>query len=358
MSLWVIRIFFLLLCIATGYAARELHPDLISGGPFAGIMIGFGFGGLLIAIDEMLKGFSLRAFSAATFGLILGTLVAWMLDNSKLFIWVDAPTLWLVRLALFVGFGYIGMVLAMRSNKEDFYLIIPFVRFSSQNKPENLIVLDTSSIIDGRVADIIDVNLLEGIFVVPRFVLKELQQIADSKDPVRRVRGRRGLDMLGRLQKNPKIEVKIHESDVPDEREVDAKLVRLAKSLRARLITNDYNLGKIAELQSVPYININELSKVLKPALLPGETFSIRLVREGKDRGQGVGYLSDGTMVVVNQAQHVVGQQVNVQVLSLLPTNAGVIVFADLLNANGNSVNPIPTPAEIQESPPARLDRV
>jgi uncharacterized protein YacL len=358
MSLWVIRIFFLLLCIATGYAARELHPELIPGGRLAGMAIGFGFGGLLIAIDEMLKGFSLRAFSAATFGLILGTLVAWMLDNSQLFIWVDVTTLWLVRLALFVSFGYIGMVLAMRSNKEDFYLIIPFVRFSAQNKPENLIVLDTSSIIDGRVADIIDINLLEGIMVIPRFVLKELQQIADSKDPVRRVRGRRGLEMLGRLQKNPKIEVKIHESDVPDEREVDAKLVRLAKTLHARLITNDYNLGKIAELQSVPYININELSKVLKPALLPGESFSIRLVREGKDRGQGVGYLSDGTMVVVNQAQHAVGQQVNVQVLSLLPTNAGVIVFADLLNSTASVNGQGSGPIELPETAATRSDKI
>jgi uncharacterized protein YacL len=298
-----------------------------------GVAIGFGLGGLLIAIDEMLKGFSLRTFSAATFGLFLGTLSAWMINGSQLFDYVDEPTRWMVRLGLFVSFGYIGMVLAMRSNKEDFYLIIPFVRFASQSKPENLLLLDTSAIVDGRIADLIETNFLEGVIVVPRFVLKELHQIADSQDPIRRARGRRGLDMLSRLQRNTRVEVKVHEGNIPDEPDVDAKLVRLAKTLGAKLYTNDYNLGKIAELQSVGFVNISELAKVLKPVILPGENFNLRIVREGKDKGQGIGYLNDGTMVVVNQAQHLIGQQVNVQVISLLQTGAGVIVFADAKSA-------------------------
>ncbi len=328
--MWVIRIFFLSLCTLGGYALQQLYPDVVPGGPIAGAMIGFGFSGFLIAIDEMLKGFSLRAFSAATFGLILGTGVAWMLDHSQLFIFVPESTRWPVRLALFLAFGYIGMVLAMRSNKEDFYLIIPFVRFTSQNKPENLLLLDTSAIVDGRIAELLEANFLEGVVVVPRFVLKELHQIADSRDPIKRARGRRGLDMLSRIQRSTRTEVKIHEGDFPDEMEVDAKLVRLARTLGARLFTNDYNLGKIAELQSVPFVNLNELAQALKPVLLPGESLALRIVREGKDKGQGVGYLNDGTMVVVNQAQPLVGQQVEVQVLSLLQTGAGVIVFADL----------------------------
>jgi uncharacterized protein YacL len=333
MALWVIRIFFLILCTLGGFAMQQLYPEAVPGGPIAGAMIGFGFSGVLVAIDEMLKGFSLRAFSAATFGLFLGTAVAWMLDHSQLFIFVPESTRWPVRLALFLAFGYIGMVLAMRSNKEDFYLIIPFVRFTSQNKPENLLLLDTSAIVDGRVAELIEANFLEGIVVVPRFVLKELHQIADSRDPIRRARGRRGLDMLSRIQRNNRNEVKIHEGDIPDETEVDAKLVRLARTLGARLFTSDYNLGKIAELQSVRFMNLNDLAQALKPVLLPGESMGLRIVREGKDKGQGVGYLNDGTMVVVNQAQHLVGQQVQVQVLSLLQTGAGVIVFADLKSA-------------------------
>jgi uncharacterized protein YacL len=225
----------------------------------------------------------------------------------------------------------------MRSNKEDFTLIIPFVRFAKQNEPDNLLLLDTSVIIDGRIADLIEANYLEGIVVVPRFVLKELHHIADSDDPLRRARGRRGLEMLSRLQRNKRNEVKIHDGDFPEETQVDTKLVRLAKVLDAKLFTNDYNLGKIAELQSVPHVNLNELSQALKPVIIPGEILSLRVTREGKDKGQGVGYLPDGTMVVINQGQPLIGQPVKVQVISLLQTGAGIIVFADILKES--SVN-------------------
>ena len=329
MSLWVIRTLFLLLCTTAGYAVSFVQPELIQG-QFYGIATGFGLGWLLIAVDEMLKGFSLRAFSAATFGLALGFLIAWLIDHSELFSFAPEKTRWIIRLSLFLAFGYIGMVLAMRSNKEDFSLIIPYVRFASQNKPDNLILLDTSVIIDGRIADLIEANFVEGLVIVPRFVLRELQFVADSNDPIRRSRGRRGLEVLSRIQQNKRNEVKIHEGDFPEEKEVDAKLVKLARALNAKLFTNDFNLGKVAELQSVVYVNLNELANALKPVILPGESFNLRIVREGKDKGQGVGYLNDGTMVVVNQGQAMIGQQVQVQVQSLLQTGAGVIVFADI----------------------------
>ena len=329
MALWSIRVLFLSLCTVAGFAVTQVRPEMIGSG-FIGMVVGCGFGMLLIAVDEMLKGFSLRAFSSTTFGLLLGTIIALLIDRSELFEYVDPKTRWLIRLGVFLGFGYIGIVLAMRSNKEDFSLIIPYVRFAPQNKPDNLLLLDTSVIIDGRIADLIEANFLEGLIVVPRFVLRELQHIADSDDPIRRARGRRGLEMLNRIQRNTNNEVKIHDGDFPEEPEVDAKLVRLARNLKAKLFTNDYNLGKVAELQSVNYVNLHELSKSLKALLLPGEMLSLRIVREGKDKGQGVGYLSDGTMVVVNQAQTLIGQQVQVQVQSLLQTGAGVIVFADI----------------------------
>src|SRR5882724_9591588 len=311
MALWVIRILFLSLCSIGGYAVSQVRQEFISGS-FAGLLgmvIGFGFGWLMIALDEMLKGFSLRAFSATTFGLLLGTVVALLIDRSGLFEFVEekSPTRWLVRLALFLSFGYIGIVLAMRSNKEDFSLIIPYVRFAPQNKPDNLLLLDTSVIIDGRIADLIEANFMEGLIVLPRFVLKELQQIADSSDPIKRARGRRGLDMLNRIQKNGVNEVMIHDGDFPDEKEVDSKLIRLARNLGAKLFTNDYNLGKLAELQSINYVNLHEVAKTMRTVLLPGEVLSLRIVREGKDKGQGVGYMPDGTMVVVNQAQPFVG---------------------------------------------------
>jgi uncharacterized protein YacL len=332
MALWVIRVLFLGLCTTGGYAVSQVLPEFVVN-PFAGLwgmLIGFGFGWIMIAIDEMLKGFSLRAFSAITFGLLIGFLIALLIDRSGLFDSVDKNTRQLVRIGLFLAFGYIGMILAMRSNKEDFSLIIPYVRFAPRNQPDNLLVLDTSVVIDGRIADMIEANFLEGILVIPRFVLKELQQVADSADPIKRARGRRGLEMLNRLQRNAKNEVKIHDGDFPEEQGVDAKLIRLARNLNAKLFTNDYNLSKIAELQNVPHVNIHELSKSLKTILLPGEFVTLRLVREGKDKGQGVGYLPDGTMVVVNNGVSFVGQQIEAQVSTLLQTGAGVIVFAEV----------------------------
>ncbi len=336
MALWVIRILFLCLSTMGGYAISQVREEFVglqhSG--LLGMMIGFGFGWLMIAIDEMLKGFSLRAFSATTFGLLLGMVVALLIDNSGLFENVDTNTRKTVRLGLFLAFSYIGMVLAMRSNKEDFSLIIPYVRFAPRNKPDNLMLLDTSVIIDGRIAELVESNFLEGIIVVPRFVLKELQQIADSADSTKRARGRRGLEMLTRIQRNNRNEVKIHDGDFPEEKEVDTKLVRLARNLNAKLFTNDYNLNQLAELQNVTHVNLHDLAKCLKPTLLAGDQLSIKLVREGKDKGQGVGYLPDGTMVVVNNGQTRIGQQVDVQVTQLLQTGAGVIVFSDLRNGS------------------------
>ncbi len=335
-QLWPIRILFLGLCIVGGYAVSQA-PEYVSR-PHTGVlgmMIGFGFGGLLIAVDEMLKSFSLRAFSAITFGLLLGTVVALIIDRSGLFENADAQQHLLIRLGLFLSFGYIGMVLAMRSNKEDFSLIIPYVRFSPQNKPDNLLLLDTSVIIDGRIADLIETKFIEGLVIVPRFELLELQQIADSADEVKRARGRRGFEMLNRLQNNPKIEVRIHDGDFPEEKGVDAKLVRLARNLNAKLFTNDYNLAKVASLQSVTCVNLHEIGHLMKAALIPGEIVQLKVVREGRDKGQGIGYLPDGTMVIVNNGHDQVGQTVSAHVLSTVQTGAGVLVFAEVKPENG-----------------------
>ncbi len=337
--LWIIRIFFVALCTMGGFAISQVRPEFLAF-RYSGLMgaaVGFGFAWLLIAVDEMLKGFSLRAFSSISFGLLLGTVVAMLVDRSGLFDRTDEATRWILRLCLFLGFGYIGIVLAMRSNKEDFSLIIPYVRFAPQNRQENLLLLDTSVIIDGRIADLIESKFIEGLVVVPRFVLRELQQIADSADPIKRARGRRGLEMLNRLQRSGPNVVKIHDGDYPEETEVDVKLVHLARNLKAKLFTNDYNLGKIAELQGVSHLNLHELSRFMKAILLPGEVLTLRVAREGKDRGQGVGYLPDGTMVVINGAANHLGQQVEAQVQSSLQTGAGIIIFADMKQALSGS---------------------
>jgi len=329
-QLWPIRVLFLSLCVVAGFAISQAQTFVnLEHNGILGMIAGFGFGGLLIAVDEMLKGFSLRAFSATTFGLLLGSLVALLVDHSGLFEEADVNTRQLIRMGLFVGFGYIGMVLAMRSNKEDFSLIIPYVRFSPQNKPDNLLLLDTSVIIDGRIADLIETHLIEGLIIVPRFVLLELQQIADSADDIKRSRGRRGFEMLNRLQQNTKMEVRIHDGDFPDEKGVDAKLVRLARNLNAKLFTSDANLAKVASLQNVITVNLREVALMMKAALVPGETVHLKLVREGRDKGQGIGYLPDGTMVIVNNGQSLVGQHVEAHVQSTVQTGAGILVFAD-----------------------------
>ncbi|MEY4386790.1 MAG: hypothetical protein RLY20_2073 [Verrucomicrobiota bacterium] len=358
MTIWVIRILFLFLCTMAGYAISELHPLFVGNnhGGLYGCVAGFGFGWLMIAIDEMLKGFSLRAFSATTFGLFLGLIIAVLVDSSGIFAGSDPndPTRRMVRIALFLSFGYIGMVLAMRSNKEDFSLIIPYVRFTRQAKADNLLLLDTSAIIDGRIADLIESNFLEGMIVVPRFVLRELQQIADSTDTIKRARGRRGLEILNRIQRNAKNEVRIHDADFPDEVGVDSKLMRLARNLSARLYTTDYNLVKVAELQKISCVNLAEVARCLRVILLPGEMLSLRIVREGKERNQGIGYLPDGTMVVVNNAQAHIGQQVDAQVQSTHQTGAGIIVFADLRATLSHAANATTTAAPTITATPVK----
>lgn len=327
MNFWVIRLFFWALCTLGGFSVSQVRPELIQH-PGQGMAVGFGFGGLIVAFDVMLKGFSIRAFSAATAGIAIGSAMAWLVDRSGLFEFSDENLRWLIRLTLFLGFSYLGMIVSIRSNKEDFSLIVPYVRFASQTKPDSLLVLDTSAVIDGRIAGLVESNVVEGRLVVPRFVLHELQRVADSSDPAKRARGQRGLDMLRKLQSSPLTDVKIHEGDFRDETGVDGKLVLLAKTLGAKLVTNDANLVRVAVLQSVKSINLAELSAQLKPQMLPGDEVELRITREGREKGQGIGYLPDGTMVVVSGAHGCIGRSARVTITNLTQTGAGVIVFA------------------------------
>jgi uncharacterized protein YacL len=221
------------------------------------------------------------------------------------------------------------MIIAMRG-KDEFNLIIPYIKFVRQDEKDEIVILDTSVIIDGRIADIFQTHFVEGKIVIPRFVLKELQQIADSQDALKRNRGRRGLDILNKIQKNTALDVRIHEEDFPELSDVDAKLVKLAKVLSGRIFTNDFNLNKIAELQCVKVLNINELANALRPVVLPGETMEIRVAKEGKEYNQGIAYLDDGTMVVIDNSRHLIGQTVKVTVTSVLQTSAGRMIFAKL----------------------------
>jgi uncharacterized protein YacL len=218
----------------------------------------------------------------------------------------------------------------MRSNRDEFSLIIPYVRFAREATQHEPLVVDTNIIIDGRIADLCATGFLSRSLIVPRFVLGELQTLADSRDPLKRERGRRGLDILNQLQQSRDVELTIHEAGADHDMDTDARLVRVAKLLQARLLTNDSALGQVARLQQVPVLNLSDLARALRPNVVAGDELQLSLVKEGRDAHQAVGYLPDGTMIVVNQARPHLGSTKTVVVSSALQTAAGRLIFAEL----------------------------
>lgn len=328
MTLLTLRIFFLILCVLGSWSIGQVHEQWAQH-PIVAVLVGLVGGGLVIAVDRALKGFSIRGLSAATFGLFVGWLISLFIGSSPLFRFIDDEPRFIAQITLYVVSSYLAMVIALRG-KDEFNLVIPYVKFMRENKPDRLVLVDTNIIIDGRVAQVCASGFLDAVLVVPKFILGELQYIADSADPTRRARGRRGLDVLRALQQNPRVEVRIHENDVPHISEVDGKLVHLARALPAELLTNDVNLARIAELQGVRVLNLGELAKALRPVIVPGERLVVRLVKEGREPQQAVAYLDDGTMIVVNRARQLIGQEVEVIVETVLQTAAGRMAFADL----------------------------
>jgi uncharacterized protein YacL len=243
-----------------------------------------------------------------------------------------------IRLLIIIITCYSSISVLIQT-KDEYRFIIPYVEFSKQVRGGRPLVLDTSVIIDGRIADICETGVIDSKLVVPRFVLQELQSIADSSDKIKRNRGRRGLDILKKLQSNTKVELQIHEGNLAELRDVykvDERLVVLAKYLSGRVVTNDFNLNKVAQLQGVDVINLNELANSLKLVALPGEHLTIRIIKQGDQMGQGVGYLDDGTMVVVEQGKSVIGQEVPITVTSVLQTPAGRMIFGRLDSRSEN----------------------
>jgi uncharacterized protein YacL len=240
---------------------------------------------------------------------------------------------WAARLIIYALFGYLGMMLAIRSSRDEFSLIIPYVRFAREMTQHEPLVVDTNVIIDGRIADLCTTGFLSRSLIVPRFILDELQLLADSHDPTKRERGRRGLEILNQLQRSREIEVTVHESTGEDtDLGTDARLVGLAKVLKARLLTNDHALSQVARLQKVAVLNLADLARALRPSVVAGDEIDLHLVKEGREPHQAVGYLPDGTMIVVNHARAHVGKTRTVVVASALQTAAGRLIFAELKN--------------------------
>jgi uncharacterized protein YacL len=289
-----------------------------------------------LVVDTRTRNKQITTISAIYFGLLLGFLLGtlfWTALQPILHTYFsleeNSPPEKLAKLFVILLGCYIS-VSTLVQTKDEFRFIIPYVEFSKQVKGARPLVLDTSVIIDGRIADICDTGIIDTKLLVPRFVLQELQGIADSSDKIKRNRGRRGLDILKRMQTNPKVELQMHEANLPELRDmhkVDERLVGLAKAIGARVVTNDYNLNKISQLQGVEVINLNELANALKLVALPGEMLPVRIVKQGDQIGQGVGYLDDGTMVVVEQGRSAIGQEVNITVTSVLQTPAGRMIF-------------------------------
>ncbi len=333
-TLLPIRLVFVALCAAAGWLVSY---TILAGEQNRGwaLFIGLSIGVLVVLVDMMLKGFSLRGLSAVTFGIGVGSLSAYMVGSSPLLERGEEATIYLVRVGLFILCPYLATVIALRG-KDEFNLIIPYVRFVPHEVDVPLVVVDTSVLIDGRVARVCETGFLTAALVIPRFVLNELRNVADSPDPHKQARGRRGLEVLNELRKIKNLDIRITESEVLKREDVDAKLVFLAQSMRAKLLTTDYNLAKMAEFHGVPWLNLNSLAKSLRPELMLGEHLEVELMKPGKEEGQAVGYLEDGSMVVVNGARPFIGRRVQAEIISVLPTAGGKMIFARHVGENGS----------------------
>lgn len=319
-TLLFIRLFFIIGSVFIGYST-----GLGVGTGLIGLWVGMGFSVMIILLEMMMRRVSVRGLSSMVFGLILGILMAKIISTAFSLFPIEASIRSVTNMILTLSFCYLGAALALRG-RDEFNIIIPYIKLKRQGEIAETVVLDTSAIIDGRILDVCKTNFLEARFMVPRFVLKELQTIADSSDSIKRQRGRRGLEILHTLQRE--INITIEEEDFPDIADVDAKLVRLAKLIEAKVVTVDFNLNRIASLQGVKILNINELTNALKTVVLPGEQMPIKIIKEGKEHNQGVGYLDDGTMVVVENGRRLMGKELTVNVTSVLQTQAGKMIFA------------------------------
>jgi uncharacterized protein YacL len=318
--MWLVffRLFVILVLISTGLAYPPIH-----GNPMAGIAFGAVAAAAIILLEMKVRAVEGSHMVGALIGGVTG------LAGARL-VWGGLegvqPSAHFLRLFLIVALIYLGIVIGA-SKGEWFEPARIVASFRDSSRLHQYKILDTSVIIDGRIADICATGFLEGTLVVPQFVLRELQQVADSSDSLKRNRGRRGLDILQKVQKMANVHVQIVEHDFPEVKEVDLKLIELARQITGKIVTNDFNLNKVAQLRGVQVLNINELANSLKPVVLPGEVMRVFILKEGKEQGQGVGYLDDGTMVVVDQAKKALGKTIEVSVTSVLQTTAGKMIF-------------------------------
>ena len=330
----LIRLVFTAVLVAAGYV---LHP--IPGDRLISAVAAFLIAVAIIFFEMRIRRASLKTLIGAAVGSIMGITGAYLIGSlisRQEAGAVAAETKTFLTLALTFFMAYVGLMVG--AAKGD-YLDLSALGgiFSDKTLRRDYKILDTSVIIDGRIADVAETGFLSGTIIIPQFILRELQQVADSPDSSKRQRGRRGLDMLNRLQNNSTLDIQIIETDFPSIREVDLKLIELGKQLDAVIVTNDFNLNKVAQLRGVSVLNINELANALKPVVLPGEAMRVFILKEGKEYNQGVAYLDDGTMVVVDNARKLIGKNADIAVTSVLQTTAGKMIFGRLWEENTDS---------------------
>ena len=322
MDLFLVRVLFVLIVSVTCFFVEPFNlPSRLDA--VVGALIGLS----VVLFEWRLRRVSLTQLIGAAIGSVLGIIGAYLfalvIRNSL----PPGHTQSFLQIMVMLLMAYVGLIVG--ANKGDLLNLAAFggVFGGEKQSKKSYKILDTSVIIDGRIADIAETGFLDGLIVTPQFVLRELQLVADSADSLKRNRGRRGLDILQRLQKVPNLQIQIVEDDFPAVREVDLKLIELAKVYEGKIITNDFNLNKVAQLQGVAVLNINELANSLKPIVLPGETMKVFILKEGKEYNQGVAYLDDGTMVVVDNARKMIGKTIDISVTSVLQTTAGKMIF-------------------------------
>jgi len=321
-DLSLFRVSFVLLAVAATYHFRPFRLPA----PYA-ILFGFLLGLAGVLLEMRLRHSSLKRLIGALVGAIAGILCAYLISVVLGGTNIEARTQSFLQVTFLLVMTYLGMIIGAKKGDLLNLQALGGV-FGAERAPKrDYKVLDTSVIIDGRIADICEAGFLDGIVLIPQFVLRELQLVADSADSLKRNRGRRGLDMLQRIQKIPHLHSQIIEDDYPQLREVDMKLIELAKHYEAKIVTNDFNLNKLAQLQGIDVLNINELANVLKPIVLPGEIMRVFILKEGKEPNQGVAYLDDGTMVVVENARRMISRTLDITVTSVLQTTAGKMIF-------------------------------
>ncbi|MDX1680316.1 MAG: hypothetical protein R3242_06260 [Akkermansiaceae bacterium] len=353
-SINIARLTYLLVCQAAGLTiAMSTDGSQYEISPTMGMVVGLGVAAFFILIESLMRGFSLRGFSTATFGLGVGLFCAWLLTrvqisdlvalafddrivaNPEVGDFVSALKMSL-DVALFASLGFLGAALALRGNRDDFAFIIPYVRFRRDATGGVPCVVDAGAVMDGRIMAIMRTGFLDGRLVMPSFVLDELQSLVDGKEGPAREAAQRGLDCLAQLRADSKIDVSVHDAQgVARGENSHARLIELARLLNARLLTTDDNLAKLAGLQNQRVLNLNELDHALRPEVVVGQRIRVPLVRSGKDDDQAVGYLADGTMIVVNHAASRIGETVDAVVTSTLETPSGTMVFGELLKSKG-----------------------